>query len=125
MRESGAARTKHGAVQALQQLAGDVDGHVRPRLEVRADDADRNAPLGHVEPVRKPPGVDLALERRQRCELAQLRLDRLEARRVETQAVERTGVERGVRRGDVRLVGREDRSRRGCERARQLERAPR
>ena len=40
--ERGAARAEDGGVEALQELAGDVERHVRARLEGRADDADRD-----------------------------------------------------------------------------------
>jgi len=61
--ERGPAGAQHGRVEALQQLAGDVQGDVRARLEVRADRADGNAPLAHAEPVRQRPRPGLALER--------------------------------------------------------------
>ena len=45
--QRGAAGAQHGRVQALQQLAGDVERDVRPGLEVRADRSDRDPPLAH------------------------------------------------------------------------------
>ena len=104
--ERRAAGPEHGAVQALQQLSCDVDGDVRPRLEVGADDADRDAPLRDLEAVRQCPGRDLAVERRQRRQLAQLLLDRRQALRVEAEPIERTLVELalgGIEIGRVRL----------------------
>ena len=53
--------------QALQELAGDIERDVGARLEVRADDPDRNSPLAHPETVVERPGIDLALERVERA----------------------------------------------------------
>ena len=100
------ARPQHGAVQALQQLSRHVDGDVRPRFEVRADDADRDAPLRDLEAVRQRPGRDLTVERRQGGQLAQLRLDPCQPLGVEAKPIERALVERtrsGVEIGRVRL----------------------
>ena len=62
--QRGAARAEHPGVAALQQLSRDVDRNVGPRFEVRADDADRDPPLGDEKTVGQRPRGDLALERR-------------------------------------------------------------
>jgi hypothetical protein len=59
--ESRGAGAQHDGVQALQQLAGDVQRDVRPRLEVRADHADRDPPLRDDQTVGERPAADLAL----------------------------------------------------------------
>ena len=109
---------QHRCVQALQQLPGDVEGDVRPGLEVRADGADRDPPHRHAEAVLELPTVLVALEWWERGELCELLGQRLDPRRVEPQAVERAGVEpaggfdvRGVRCGD-RVPSLADESRR-------------
>ena len=98
--ERRAARAEHGGVQGLQQLPGDVDRDVRPRLEVRADGADRDAAHRDLQAVVELPRVLVALERRQRRELRELLGERVDARGVEPEPVERALVE-PVRRRDV------------------------
>ena len=121
-----AAGSQDGAVQALQELTSDVDSDVRPRFEVRADDADRDPPFRDLEPVRQPPRVELALERRQRHELLELRRDRGQTSLVEAKPVESTLVKL-CSGGDVGLVRREHalglgRNSRGGERQRRRDR---
>ena len=79
-----------------------------PRLEVRADDADRNPPLRHDEPVRKRPRAQLPLERLERRGRAHARRDRLEPAVVETEPVERARVEPSGSGLQVELVRGED-----------------
>ena len=86
--ESGATSAQNSCVQALQQLASDVEGDVRPSLEVRADSPDRDPPLADLEAVRQRPGVDLALERRDRRYRLDLLRERLHSLVVEAQPVE-------------------------------------
>ena len=99
-----AARAQDRRVQALQQLAGDVERDVRPRLEVRADGADRDPPLVHDEAVRERARADLALERLERGGRLDLRDELVQARVVEAQPVERPLVETARRSLDVRGV---------------------
>ena len=47
-----AARSQHCRVQALEQLAGDVEGHIGAGFEVRSDGSDRDPALAHAKPVR-------------------------------------------------------------------------
>jgi hypothetical protein len=91
--EGGAARAKDDAVQRLEQLSGDVNGDVRPRLEVRADGADRDTQDRDAESVLELPRIFGTLERRQRRELRKLLAERGNARIIESQTVERTFVE--------------------------------
>ena len=58
--ERGAARPEHRGVQALQQLPGDVERDVRPRLEVRADRPDRDPPLADDEAVRRASALPIS-----------------------------------------------------------------
>ena len=100
--ERRAAGAEHDGVQALQQLAGDVERDVRPRLEVRADDADRDPPL------RDDAGRWRASGCRSRARAASSaavawswRASDVDARVVQPQPVERAFVEsarRGLRR---------------------------
>ena len=62
-RESRRAGAQDARVQALQQLPGHVEGDARPRLEVRADDADRDAAGRDRQPVVERPALDLPFER--------------------------------------------------------------
>ena len=96
MRERGAAGAQDGRVQALQELPGDVDRDVRPRLEVRADRADRDAPGLDAEPVLERPAILGPLERRQLRELRELIRERGDPRVVEPEPVERALVELGA-----------------------------
>ena len=103
--QCGAAGPEHRGVQALEQLAGDVERDVRPRLEVRSDRADRDAPLAHAKPVRKRPRVGFALERRELRHDRDLTHETVDAVVVEAQPVERALVEaagRGLVVGRIR-----------------------
>ena len=105
VRERGAAGPEHRGVQALEQLAGDVERDVRPRLEVRSDRADRDPPLAHAKPVRERPRVGFALERRELRHDRDLTHETVDAVVVEAQPVERPLVEaagRGLVVGRVR-----------------------
>jgi hypothetical protein len=106
--ESRSARPEDDRVAALQHLRGDVDGDVRPRLEVRSDDSDRDAPLGHFEAVRQPPGANLALDPVERGGRAQAVGDAPEPAVVEPEPVERAGVEATLGGGEVIAVRLED-----------------
>jgi len=46
---------QHARVAGFQQLRGDVDGDIRPGLEVRADDTHRYPALGQPQPAGKLP----------------------------------------------------------------------
>ena len=81
VRERGAAGPQERRVQALQELAGDVEGDAGPGLEVRADGADRDAPLAHAQAVGQRPGGRLALERLDLGRLGELGGERLDASR--------------------------------------------
>ena len=118
--ERGGAGAEHDGVAALQHLRRHVDGNVRPRLEVGADDADRDQPLGDLEPVGQPPRAQLAGDRRERRGRADARRDRLQPAVVELQPVERAGVELSLGRFEVELVRGEDL---GAPLGEQLERA--
>ena len=95
--ERGTSRAQDGGVEALQELSGNVERDVRPRLEVRADRADRDPPLAHAQPVRKRPGAGLALERLDPGHRLELAREALDPGVVETQPVERPVVDASPR----------------------------
>ncbi len=86
--QCGAAGAQHRRVEALQELPGDVDRDVRPRLEVRAYGADRNPAHADTQAVLELPAVLVAVERRQRGELCELLAERGDPARIEPQPVE-------------------------------------
>jgi hypothetical protein len=106
--QRGAACAEDAGVQALEQLSGDVEGDIRASLEVRADDADGDPPLLDEEAVREAALADLALERRQRCEVLYLGGEGLDAAGVQAQPVERPGVEATLGGFDVGVIRSED-----------------
>ena len=60
--QRGGTRAQHGGAAGLEHLGRDVDRHVRPGLEHRADHPDGHAPLEH--PLARGQGADEALQRR-------------------------------------------------------------
>ena len=85
-RRRGAAQ--HHRVAGLQRQRRGVDRHVRPRLVDDGDDAERDAHLAHVEPVRQPEAVDHLADRvGQRGDLAHAGGHRGDAALVERQPV--------------------------------------
>ena len=106
--ERRSAGAENRRVQALQELAGDVEGDVRPRLEVRADDSDRHTPLLEAKPVVERPLRHVARERLERGRDRHLLGHRLDAAVVEPEAVEHADVEPSGRRLHVLGVGGED-----------------
>ncbi len=106
--ESGTARTEDSRVQALQQLARDVERDVRPRFEVRSDGSDRDSALADPQAVRQCPRFDLALERRDRSHGLDLPGEAVDPVLVEAQPVEHAFVEAIFRRLVVGGVRRED-----------------
>ena len=103
--QCGAAGPEHRGVEALEQLAGDVERDVRSRLEVRSDRPDRDAPLAHAKPVRERPRAGFALERRELRHDRDLAHEIVHAVVVEAQPVERPFVEaagRGLVVGRIR-----------------------
>ncbi len=107
-RERGASGTEDDRVAALEQLGRDIGRDVRPRLEVRADDADRNPALRHLQAVGQPPRPDFPLERRQCRRRGEARGDPLDTSLVEPQPVERPRIQARQSAGHVRLVRRQD-----------------
>ena len=87
------AGTQDAGVEALQELAGNVQRHARARFEVRADDPDRDAACTYLQPVLERPALDLALERRQRGQRQQLSPEPRDTGIVEDQPVERSLIE--------------------------------
>ena len=106
--QSRAPGAQNCGVETLQQLPGDVERHVRPCLEVRADRADRDPPLADHEPVLERARADLALERRQRGHRLGLRRERVDTALVESQPVEHPLVELPLGGSAVRLVREQD-----------------
>jgi hypothetical protein len=102
--ECRSARPQHRRVEALQQLAGDVERDVWPRLEVCSDSPDRDSALAHAQAVRERPGSSLALERLDLGHRLQPASELLDAPVVEPQSVERACVEPAGRRLDVNGV---------------------
>ena len=103
--EGGGAGSEHDGVQALQQLAGDVQRDVRPRLEVRADHADRDPPLRDDQAVGERPAADLALERVESRRRQKLALEDGHPSVVQPQPVDRAFVEPARCGFDVGIVG--------------------
>jgi hypothetical protein len=99
-----AARAEDDGVPTLEDLRGDVDRNVRPGLEVRADNTDQHAPLGDLEPVRKPPRPNLPLERRERSRRLQSRRRCFHALLIETQPIKGSRIQPGGALGDVRSI---------------------
>ena len=79
--ERRAARAEHRGVQATSAAGRRRRRDVRPRLEVRADRADRDPAHRDAAGRCRAPSVLVALERRQRRELRELRGERVDARR--------------------------------------------
>ena len=107
-RERRATGTEDDRVPALQHLCRDVGGDVRSRLEVRADDPDRDPPLGDAQAVRERPLAHVARDRLQRRRRADARGDRGQPLLVEPQPVERAVVERLRRGAEVACVRGQD-----------------
>ena len=106
--ERRAARPQDRGVEALQQLAGDVERDVRSGLEVRADGADRDPPLADPEAVLERPRADLALERLDLGDGLDLLGETLEAGVVQAQPVEHPLVDAARSRLAVGCVRGED-----------------
>ena len=106
--QRGSACAEHGRVQALQELAGDVQSDVRSGFEVRADDADRDPTLRDLETVLQRPGRDLALERLDRRDGLDLLRQGVDTRAVQAQTVDHPVVEPVLGGFDIGFVGRED-----------------
>ena len=98
-------------VAALERERGDVDGHVRPRLVDRADDAERHAHLGDLHAVRQRAAAHRLPDRvGERDDLEHGVGEALRAAPgVERQPVEQPGRQAVLAAvGEVELVGRED-----------------
>ncbi len=91
--ECGCAGPQHRRIEALQELACDVECHVGTSLEVGTHRPDGNAPLGDLETVLERPRAGVSLEWidfRHRLDLPRKALDSL---LVQPQPVERSLVE--------------------------------
>ena len=95
VRERRAAGAQDGRVEALQELAGDVEGDVRARLEVRADGADRDAPRLDRSPFSSVHASSARSSGGSAASSASWRRERGDPRLVEPQPVHRPLVEVG------------------------------
>ncbi len=99
-----ATGAQHSRVEALEELTRDVERDVRPRLEVRPDDADRDPALAHTQSIRERPRRNLPLERRDPGHRLDLGSEALDPHVVEREAVEHPRVETVLCVGHVRGV---------------------
>ena len=117
-----ASAQQHG-VAGLHAKAGRVRGHVRAGLVDEANDAERHANAGDLQPGGTAPGLDRFTDRiGQRGDLAQPRGHGLDAGVGERETIEeRAGDAGGARALEVRAVGLEDGGRLLLEPARHLQ----
>ena len=114
----GRRAAQHDRVARLEAQRGGVDRHVRARLVDDGDDAERDAHLAHLEPVREPRALDHLADRvGQRDDLADPARHPGDPAAVEREPVhQRVGEPRLAARLEVAGVGLEDLGRARLER---------